>query len=77
MSTPGIIAATFGWDQSEVKDYRYQDTRTSQAIYAVGDRYFAVGKRAPKDVVGGPWRPHADQVFAQRENTILWVSEAS
>lgn len=74
-STANIIASTMGWDISEPADYRYQPTRTRQAIYAVGNRYLAVGKREPKDDVGGPWQRHTDQFFAERAGTVLWVSE--
>lgn len=68
-----VIAATLGQDINELADNRYQSTRTSRAIYSFDDRYFAVGKRAPKDKVGGVWRPHTDQFWAAKGNTILWV----
>ena len=69
-----IIAATFGTDSSGFEEYRYQPTRTSRAIYTLGD-YYAVGKTAPKDDVGQPWEKHPDQFWAEKYNTVLWVSK--
>lgn len=72
-----VIASTFGMDSAGFEgDYRYQPTRTSRAIYAIGDDYFAVGKTAPKDEVGQPWIKHQDQVFAQQYGTTLWMAAA-
>ena len=68
------IAATLGFDLPEMKDYRYQDTRTTRAIYSIGDSYFAVGKTAPKDKVGKPWFKAKDQFWAEHSNTVLWES---
>ena len=70
-----IIASTFSTDCSGFEEYRYQPTRTSRAIYTLGNDYYAVGKTAPKDEVGQPWEKHSDQFWAERYNTILWVSK--
>jgi hypothetical protein len=70
-----IIGATFGCSSRDVSDLRYQSTRTTRAIYAIGDKYYAVGHDRPTDDVGGPWRRHSDQFFASRYGTILWVAE--
>jgi hypothetical protein len=67
-----IIAATFGADSDEMKECRYQPTRTTIAIYACNQRYFATGKTKPKDVMGGPWRKSKDQFWAEQAGTILW-----
>jgi len=77
MKTVSIIAATLGDDVADVQEYRYQSTKTTRAIYAIGDFYYATGKKAPKDAVGEPWEMHDDQFFAEKNNTILWVSEAN
>lgn len=75
-STPSVLAATFGWDIKEVSEYRYQSTRTRQAIYSVGNQNFAVGQKKPVDVVAtGEWKEYGDQFFAKKANTILWVCE--
>jgi len=76
MSTNAVIAATFGWESSEVRDYRYQQY-TAPAVYAVGNEYFAVSKKMPRHSdIGGTWKPHSDQFFASKEGTTLWVCEA-
>ena len=72
-----IIAATFSTDARSVREARYQEGRTSRAIYAIGDRYYATGKTAPTDDVGGSWAAHSDQFFAERAGTVLWVCEAA
>jgi hypothetical protein len=76
MSSSKIIASTLGFDQAEISEYRYQSTRTSQAIYAIGNFYFACSKRKPKDLVGGTWEMHKDQFFASQNKSILWLSQA-
>jgi hypothetical protein len=75
-SAQSIIAATFGWDVRDVSDYRYQPTRTSRAIYAIGDSYFAVGKTPPGDDLGEPWEPHSDQFWATKAATVLWRADS-
>ena len=58
-----IIAATFSTDARSVREARYQEGRTSRAIYAIGDRYYATGKTPPTDDVGGSWAAHSDQDY--------------
>jgi hypothetical protein len=75
MKPQSIIAATFGWCISEMSEYRYKQTRTSQPIYSIGNRSFAVGNNKPKDKVeSGEWTPYSDQFWASKHNTVLWVS---
>jgi hypothetical protein len=69
------IAGTCGMDTAELSDCRYKSTRTSRAIYSVGDQYFAAGAKPPTDKVGGPWREHPDQFWAKRANTVVWVCD--
>ncbi len=71
-----IIAATFGWDVSEARERRYQDTRTKQPIYATGNEYYTVSKKTPKDTEYA-WRKAKDQFFAEQSGTILWVADAN
>lgn len=75
-STASIIAATFGSSTSDISEYRYQPTRTKQAIYTIGPYYFAVGQQAPKDDVGVPWEKYSDQFWAAKANTTLWVAKS-
>lgn len=48
MRSKTIIAATFGMDSAEMEYYRYQMTRTSKAIYAIGNAYYTLEKTNPK-----------------------------
>ena len=45
MRSKTIIASTYGIDQSEIENYRYQSTRTKQPIYSIGEYYFSCGKK--------------------------------
>jgi hypothetical protein len=76
MSTSKVIASTLGIDQADLSEYRYQPTRTKQAIYSIGDRYFACGNKTPKDEVGRDWMIETDQFFAKQCRTVLWSSKA-
>lgn len=67
-----VIGDTLGVD---IKDHRYRSGHTTRPIYTIDDFYFAVGKNKPTDEVGEPWEKYDDQFFAQRANTILWVSK--
>lgn len=74
ISSNNILASTFGWDIREVSEYRYKSTRTKQAIYSIGEFYFAVGQTKPTDIVAeGEWKKYSDQFFAEKANTIIWV----
>jgi hypothetical protein len=73
-NSANIIAATFSTDGASIREYRYQSTRTRRAVYAVSDQYFCVCARKPNEM-GLAWREHADQFFAQREGTTLWVAD--
>jgi len=75
MKSLGIIASTLGIDQNELSEYRYQPSRTKQPIYAIGEFYFACGKKKPGDLVGGDWEIGNDQFFAEINKTILWSSK--
>ena len=70
-----IIATTFNIDAHSVTEYRYQ-RYANPAVYAIGDRYFAVCSRKPNHAVGGEWVAHNDQFFAEPAGTTLWVCNA-
>jgi hypothetical protein len=70
------LAATLGFDPAELADYRYKETRTRSAIYAVGQQYFAASKKAPADQLGGTWREHSDTFWAAKAGTRIWVCDA-
>lgn len=69
-----IIAETLGWDIRELSEYRYQPGRTKQSLYAIGQQYFAVSPKLPKDK-DYAWMLHADQFSASKQNTKLWVAD--
>lgn len=71
-----ILCETFGWDASEARDYRYQDTKTTRAIYAVGNTYYTTGKTKPTDIPELNWEKAKDQFFAARAGTVLWFATA-
>jgi hypothetical protein len=70
-----IVAQTFGWDAAEMREYRYQDTRTGKlAIYTIGNNYFTVSKTKPTwDDLG--WQEYPDQFWAKQSNTVIWFAE--
>jgi hypothetical protein len=76
MKSKSIIAATFGIDQAEMENYRYQPTRTKQAIFTMGEHYFSCGKRKPTEDVGGEWCIDMDQFWANENSTILWSAKS-
>lgn len=69
-----ILASTLGFDQADMAGYRYQSTRTKRSIYAIGNQYFCVSQRRPKDEDGFKWSFYEDQFFAKRKKTSVWVS---
>jgi len=73
-----VVAETIGWDVSEVREYQYQPSRlSSPAVFAIGDRYFAVHPTKPRHDLGGEWREHDDQFFTRGTERKVWVLEAS
>lgn len=52
-----IIGFHFCSDIRDIQDCRYQSTRYRDAIYAIGDDYFAApaSNRPPAAEVGQPW----------------------
>lgn len=67
-----VIAATLGLSTSELSEYRYQKTKHKSAVYCIGNDYFACGIDQPQ-TPGLTWALHADQFFAERKNTKLWI----
>jgi hypothetical protein len=72
--TAAIIASTFGWDIAEVRESRYQDTRTKQPLFVLDGRYYTTSKDAPKDKEYD-WKQATDQFWAKQSDTILWVAD--
>ena len=72
----GTLGLSYDTEREFIDEYAYQPTRTSRLIFTDGNDYYAVGKKPPKDEVGQPWQPHADQFWAQQYNTVIWRSIA-
>lgn len=71
-----VIGETIGWDYKEVQEYRYQ-RYANPAVYAIGERYFAVHSSKPRHRdVGGEWREYEDQFGARNTNRKIWVCDA-
>jgi len=76
MQSKKIIASTLSFDVEEMADYRYQPTRTRQPIFAIGQYYYACGKRRPTDDVGSEWVIDRDQFWAEQNKTVLWSAKS-
>jgi hypothetical protein len=76
MRSKTIIASSIGFDVADMEDYRYQPTRTKQPIYAVGEHYYACGKRKPTDEVGAEWLIDREQFWAEQNQTIFWSAKS-
>lgn len=76
------IAATLGLDVSELSEYRYQETRTHVAVYAVDNDFFIASKRRPKfhpthHLSSLQWTLHPDQFWARQARTFVWTATSS
>jgi hypothetical protein len=69
-----VLASTFGWDISDLREYRYQQHRATIPIWAIGNRYFTVtkGDKPPRDERN--WRKYSDQTFAAPNGMTIWES---
>lgn len=77
VSSTAALAATLGTTITDLNDYRYQPSRISRAVYAIGNRYFCVGKKKPEipELGGLEWREHPDKFWAERAGSVIWVAE--
>lgn len=76
MKTKNILAESLGFDRRELAEYRYQSTRYTPAVYAVGDEYFTQSAKEPVHVEGISWQKYRDQFWAERAGTCVWVGTA-
>lgn len=53
------IAEHFGSDVADIREGRYQSTRTSQQVFVVGDDYYTAApvNKTVKDMDGFTWMP--------------------
>lgn len=56
ISTKEIIATAVSYDMAEIEEYRYQSTRTSIPVYAIGDEYLCAPTSSQKLPKGWNWR---------------------
>lgn len=56
ISTKEVIATAVSYDMAEIEEYRYQSTRTSIPVYAIGDEYLCAPTRAQKLPKGWNWK---------------------
>lgn len=69
-----ILASTLGIDSADMKDYRYQPTRTPFPLWALGDHYYTVSPTKPRNYMGLEWVEYRDQFFASSSNTKVWIA---
>lgn len=72
-----IIGGTLGMSLSEINEYRYQATRTTIPIYAVGNTYYCCPRQyqTPPKLDGIKWQPHKDQFWAERSNRVMYSAD--
>ena len=68
------LAATLGMDIAELRDCRYQETRTWMPVYSGGENYYCTSQTNPGNLLGLRWGKMKDQFFAERANTVCWVA---
>jgi len=72
-----VLAMQFGWDIGDLREQRYQDTRTNGAVYTIGDNYYCcvpLGKQPYQDrtsLVQWSWQP-VESAFAKGEGFQIW-----
>ena len=71
-----ILATQFGWDLSDLEDYRYQYGRTDRPVYAIGNECFCavkIGQKPAKHQGGINWEWEKDHsVFAESYGWQNW-----
>jgi hypothetical protein len=71
-----ILATEFGWDTSDLEDYRYHHGRTNKPIYAIGQEYFCAvkidQKPAKHDTIEFNWEKY-NSSFATSNGWQIWV----
>ncbi len=48
MQSTNALATHLGWDVADLRDYRYQQTRTRGPVFTIGDSYMTVCKVGKK-----------------------------
>ena len=78
-STALVLAETFNFDFSEIKDYQYQAGRSDRPIYTVGDNYYCAGRIGAKPAKHWSrefkWVRYAS-VFANEVGWQVWEAKS-
>lgn len=62
-------------NMTELREYRYQPTRTAIPVYAVGDMYYCTSQTNPGNLCGMKWEKMSDQFFAEMAKTVCWQAK--
>ena len=70
------LAFHLGWDIGEVREYRYQPTRTQIPVFSIGDGYMTARplSKPPKDGDDFTWKRRPDNLLEQ-DGWGVWESE--
>lgn len=76
-SAAAILAQSWGWDISEIKEHRYQYGKTAIPVYAFSEGYYTVSTTTPKmnEYKWSVWS--GDQTIAQANNTQIWFADVN
>ena len=74
-----ILAMQFGWDSSDLEDYRYHYGRTNKPVYAIGEEYFCavkIGQKPAKhqEQIDWDWKEY-NSSFAESNGWQIWVAK--
>jgi hypothetical protein len=78
-SAKSILATEFGWDNSDLEDYRYHYGRTNKPVYAIGQEYFCAVKMDQKpakhqEIIEWNWEKYNSK-FAESNGWQIWVAK--
>jgi hypothetical protein len=78
-TTKSILATEFGWDSSDLEDYRYHYGRTNKPVYAIGQEYFCAVKIDQKpakhqESIEWNWEKYNSK-FAESNGWQIWVAK--
>lgn len=73
-----VIAMEWGWDVNDLKDYRYQSTKTSVPVYAVDNAYYCATKEGEKPAthsgIEWDWK-NTGSSFGHCVGWIIWEAK--
>jgi len=66
------LASALCMDVAELRECRYQATRTAIPVYTLGDYYYCTSQTNPGNLCGLKWERMKDQFFAEYAKTVCW-----